>query len=243
MMWVKDWPVIGIDTDGDGKGEPVQSYKKPSVGKSYPVETPIESDEFDSREAGLQWQWHANPEAEWMYTNSSNGTLRLYSVQVSASAKNLWDVPNLLLQKFPSDKFSVSAKITFRPNTTINHEKVGLLIMGLNYAYVGVRSSEDGLKIVYSTCTEADKGKVESEIVLADLKGSTIYFKVDVAKNAVCQFSYSIDGKKFTKILGSFTATPGKWIGAKIGLFCIRKDRTNDAGYADVDWFRIGPID
>src|SRR5207253_397951 len=30
MKWVNDWPVIGVDKDGDGKGEPVLIYKKPA---------------------------------------------------------------------------------------------------------------------------------------------------------------------------------------------------------------------
>ena len=33
MKWVNDWPIIGIDKDGDGCGEPVLTYKKPNVGK------------------------------------------------------------------------------------------------------------------------------------------------------------------------------------------------------------------
>lgn len=34
---------------------------------------------------------------------------------------------------------------------------------------------------------------------------------------------------------------PGRWIGAKVGLFATRPDKTNDSGFADVDWFRITP--
>ncbi|HEY0040422.1 MAG TPA: glycoside hydrolase 43 family protein, partial [Flavisolibacter sp.] len=41
MKWVADWPVIGVDKDGDGKGEPVTRYKKPNVGKVFPVQTPV----------------------------------------------------------------------------------------------------------------------------------------------------------------------------------------------------------
>jgi Beta-xylosidase len=48
MKWVKDWPVIGVDKDGDGCGEPVLTYKKPNVGKTYPICTPQESDEFNT---------------------------------------------------------------------------------------------------------------------------------------------------------------------------------------------------
>ena len=44
--------VIGEDKDGDGCGEPVKRYKKPDVGRIYPIETPIESDEFNTRQLG-----------------------------------------------------------------------------------------------------------------------------------------------------------------------------------------------
>ena len=60
MKWVNDWPVIGIDKDGDGCGEPVLTYKKPNVGQTYPICTPQESDEFDGYTLSPQWQWHAN---------------------------------------------------------------------------------------------------------------------------------------------------------------------------------------
>lgn len=60
MKWINDWPVIGEDKDGDGCGEPVLTYKKPDVGKTYPICTPQESDEFDSNELGLQWQFNGN---------------------------------------------------------------------------------------------------------------------------------------------------------------------------------------
>ena len=54
-----------------------------------------------------------------------------------------------------------------------------------------------------------------------------------------CTFYYSLDGKKFTPIGKAFTAKEGKWIGAKVGLFCTRTWESNDSGWLDVDWFRI----
>jgi len=36
-----------------------------------------------------------------------------------------------------------------------------------------------------------------------------------------------------------FIAKPGKWVGAKTGMFMSRKNITNDAGYTDVDWYRV----
>lgn len=60
VEWKDNWPVIGTDKDGDGCGEPVKRHRKPDVGRDWPVQTPVESDEFDSRKLGLQWEWHAN---------------------------------------------------------------------------------------------------------------------------------------------------------------------------------------
>ena len=85
MKWINDWPVIGIDKNGNGKGEPVLTYKKPNVGKTYPVTTPAESDEFNSNSLGLQWQWMANPQPTWYFTDPAKGVLRLYSARVPDS--------------------------------------------------------------------------------------------------------------------------------------------------------------
>ncbi|RYE38314.1 MAG: glycoside hydrolase, partial [Sphingobacteriales bacterium] len=128
MKWVNDWPIIGSDADGDGIGEPVLTYKKPFVAKPSPKSTPPESDEFNGTSLGLQWQWQANPLATWSFLNPSKGALRLYAAKMPDSAKNLWDVPNLLLQKFPAEKFTVTTKLEFSPNTKLENEKAGLII-------------------------------------------------------------------------------------------------------------------
>ena len=51
---------MGVDKDGDLCGDPVTRYKKPNVGKTYPIQNPVESDEFNEPVLGKQWQWHAN---------------------------------------------------------------------------------------------------------------------------------------------------------------------------------------
>jgi beta-xylosidase len=241
MKWVNDWPVIGIDKDGDGKGEPVLEHKKPDVGKSYPVQTPAESDEFESRTLGLQWQWHANPKATWAMAGNM-GALRLYSQKLPDSARNYWDVPNLLLQKFPAEEFMVTTKLTFKPNTKLENEKAGLMVMGMAYASLYLRSSKDGIDIVQAVCKEAMQGKPEAEKVVAPLKGNTVYLRFVMKKNALYTFSYSLDGDKFVAVAGAFTAAPGRWIGAKMGVFCTRTTQINDSGYADFDWFRVEPL-
>ncbi|MEJ5996309.1 glycoside hydrolase 43 family protein [Pedobacter sp. Du54] len=239
MKWINNWPVIGADLDGDGIGEPVFIHKKPTISKSTPRVTPAESDEFNSENLGLQWQWQANPVATWSFLNPTKGILRLFSVKTPDSAKNLWDVPNLLLQKFPSEKFMVTTKLTFTPNPKLENEKSGLIVAGMSYANLAVKSKKDGLYLVYSVCKNADQGKAEVEKTIGKLNSSIIYLRVSVIEEAKCQFSYSVDGNTFITLTDIFQAEPGKWIGAKVGLFCVREQQTNDSGYGDFDWFRV----
>ena len=241
MKWLNDWPVIGIDKDGDGKGEPVLQYKKPNVGKTYPVQTPADTDEFNGMELGRQWQWMANPKATWSFLNPSKGFLRLYSDKLPDSARNLWEAPNVLLQKFPAEVFMVTTKINFVPNTRLENEKAGLAIMGLSYTNLAVKSKKDGIYLVYSICRNAAGGKMENETVITKLNNGEIYLRVKVIKGGKCTFRYSVDGKTFTNVGEEFIAEAGRWIGAKVGIFCTRETQINDSGWADFDWFRVEP--
>jgi len=242
MKWVNDWPVIGVDTDGDGKGEPVFIYKKPNVGKTWPIQTPADTDEFDGMELGKQWQWQANAKGNWYFMNHENGSLRLYSDKLPDSAKNLWDAPNVLLQKFPAETFMATAKLNFQSNTKLENEKAGLTVMGFSYANIAIKNTKNGNYLVYTVCKDAAKGKTETEKIIQKLNGTTVYLRVKITAGGKCLFSYSIDGNIFTEMDESFQAETGRWIGAKLGLFCTRTSQINDSGYADVDWFRVEPV-
>lgn len=242
MKWVNDWPVIGLDKDGDGTGEPVAVYKKPNVGKVYPIENPVETDEFGSVNLGLQWQWQANPQPTWWFTDAGKGVLKLYTSKIPDEAKNLWDVPNLLMQKFPADEFMATTKLNFKPNAKLENEKTGLVVMGRSYAQMSIKSKKDGLYLMYGVCQSADKGKAENEKEVIKLKSTSVQLRVRVTNGAKSQFSYSEDGITFNPVGDQFQATAGQWIGAKVGLFAIRDTQTNDSGIAEYDWFRIEPI-
>ena len=245
MKWVDNWPVIGTDSDGDGTGDPVLNYKKPDVGKTHPIVTPLESDEFNGTKLGLQWQWHANSKATWSFSNPAKGTLRLFTDKIPEGAKNLWETPNVLSQKFPADIFMATTKLNFSPNNTkIENEKTGLAIMGLSYANLALKSKKDGVYLVYTVCRDADRGKSEDEKTILKLNNpkADVYFRVKITNGAKCRFSYSMDGMSYTDAGEEFQAEVGKWKGAKIGLFATREAVTNDSGYADFDWFRIEEV-
>lgn len=237
IKWVNDWPLMGVDLDGNGVGEPVSEYKKPDVGRIYPVAVPQTTDEFDAKKLGLQWQWHANPKDDWMSLTARPGWMRLFSVPVPANSVNLWPVPNLILQKFPAPEFTVTTKLDF--SKLAIGEKTGLLIMGQSYSYLAVEKTQSGYRLIKMLCRNAAKKDKENEQGSADYEGDSILLRVVVSEDAVCNFSYSRDGEEFTSIGAPFTARAGRWIGAKVGLFCLTQGEQQKPGYADFDWFRF----
>ncbi len=238
MKWMNDWPVIGIDKDGDGKGEPVLLNKKPNVGKQYPLSTVQDGDEFNGTKFGLQWQWQANPKEGWAFP-TPNGSLRMFSVYQPDSIRSVWNYPNILGQKFPAEEFTATVKISFKPK--FENERFALIIFGTDYAALSVIKKNDGVYIVQSENINADKNKNEIEISSLPVTGNEFYLKVKVSNGSVCEFSYQSE-KGSGNLSKTFTAKPGRWVGAKIGLFCTRTNITNDAGFADIDWFRIEKV-
>jgi beta-xylosidase len=237
MRWVDDWPVIGNDSDSDGIGEPVASFKKPDVGRSWPVATPADSDEFSRNGIGPQWQWQANPGTNWAFPAGSAGFLRLYNIAPPKELRNFWDLPNLLLQKFPAPEFTVTTKLTFTPR--FDGEETGLIVMGMDYAAISLRKKPEGLVISQAIGKDAMNGSAATTGPETLLTGTAFYLRVKVAQGALCQFSYSTDGAKFTPIGELFTAKPGRWIGAKVGVYALGTGKAGESGYADFDWFRV----
>jgi beta-xylosidase len=239
LNWVNDWPVIGNDADGDGTGEPVLTFRKPNVKQKVQIETPSDSDEFNGSRIGLQWQWQANPQANWAFPSVALGAVRLFNVPPPPGAKNFWDVPNLLLQKFPAPVFTATTKINVKALN--DGDKTGLVIMGQDYAYVSVQKKSGALFISEAVCPNADKGTAESVDPGFKVEGDTCWLRVRVQEGAVCVFSFSVDGRNFNPRGGPFKARQGRWIGAKVGLFAIGNGTASEMGYADYDWFRITP--
>ncbi len=235
MKWINDWPVIGNDGDGDGKGEPVLVFRKPNVGKQHPKSTVQDSDEFNEVKFGLQWQWQANSKEGWAYT-TPNGSLRMFSVYQKDSTDNLWAFPNILGQKFPADEFMVTVKADF--NLKHNGETFGLVIVGTDLTSLFVWKNNSGSYV--SRGSYGSKGESGLAIDFPDSKvDRTLYMRIVVTKGAMCQLYFSKNGSDFIEAGPTFTAKPGRWVGAKIGMFCTRTNITNDAGFADIDWVRF----
>lgn len=242
MHWAADWPVIGVHQNAEGVGEPVLHDKKPNVGRVWPIETPADSDEFDGNTLGEQWQWQANPQPEWALPYPAASALRLYTVAPPATARNLWETPNVLLQKFPGDQFTVTAKVDFHP--AADGDRTGLVVMGMDYATLTVARASGGLVLTQSIARKADSGAPEAttaSVALPPAETGPFYLRVHVASGASATFSWSIDGVTYTVTGTPFTVRPGRWIGAKVGLIATGAGHAREMGYADYDWFRFEP--
>jgi beta-xylosidase len=238
VNWIDGWPLMGVDKDGNGIGEPVETYKKPDVGHIYSAGAPQTNDEFNENVLGLQWQWQANYDSTWWSLSENSGYLRLFNISKPANSRNLYLVPNMALQKFPAEEFTVTTCL--EPQFSEEGEMAGLIIMGLDYAYLMVRQTNSGMEVVQATCIDAEHEKKEDVTDRTPVPEGLIFLRVQVRTGSVCQFSFSTDGNDFKKIGSEFKAREGKWIGAKVGLLALAAENCLlDPGYADFDWFRI----
>lgn len=240
--WSSGWPIMGKN------GEPVTTYKKPITNSQYPINNPVESDEFNSTTIGKQWQWHANYN-EKFGVPTAFGTFRIYTYKLSQGWRNFWEVPNLLLQKTPSDTFTVTTKL--RMTSKADGQFGGLIMMGLDYSALVVRRVGPSFELVQMTCHAADKGNAQTETLIAKLKPTAvdktdykpsihedIYLRLSVTDGKV-RFFWSQDGKQYSSCCDEFQMKEGKWIGAKFGFIAAETDSNCDHGWVDADWIRV----
>lgn len=229
VRWVDDWPEMGIDLDQNGVGEPVATHEKPKVDAAYSVEAVATSDDFNGR-VGLQWQWQGNPHGDWASVGARQGWLRLRAVE--SPPGDLTATPHQLLQKFPAPEFTATTRVDFAPGK--DGTRAGLMVMGLTYAGITVRNGAEGFEIEQISNTVSGPQGDDKLEGRATVPRGPLWLRVAVEPEARCEFSYSTDGQKFKPLGKPFVASPGKWIGAKVGLFCSGED-----GHADFDWFEV----
>ena len=239
MSWKDGWPIIGINTNAAGTGEPVSTYRKPKVMPAQASSTPPDSDEFNASELGPQWQWQANQQPGWALPSAALGVLRLTPVPAVHDDTNLWNVPNVLTQKLPAPAFTVTTKVTFL--STFVGEETGLVINGQSYAYISILHTEKGLAVRSVQRLNAASGGEAVASSAHPVKGTTVYLRATMQRGAVATFSYSENGTDFIPLGQPFHAEPGRWIGATIGLFALGTSNPGERGYADYDWFRFTP--
>jgi beta-xylosidase len=262
MSWSKDWPVIGVDKDGDGRGEPVRLWRAPKAAGGPVAPTVTGDDEFDGPPS-LAWQWNANAAEDWSSSSAAPGSLRLKSI---SSPANLWEAGAVLTQKLPGDRFVATARLSFQPKSV--GERSGLVMLGSDYAFIGLEKTEKGVRLVRAERLGADRGQAETILVGLEEAPASLVLRLSAepvvlpepppgftpywpsmlrSRHAKVSFSYSLDGKTFVSVGEPFVSRPGRWVGAQVGLFAQAPAGTpaNTAtriGWTDVDWFRFSDV-
>ena len=216
--WKDDWPLIGVDIDGNGIGEPVQVWTKPipfPQGGGREGAIPQTSDDFNNARLGLQWQWCHNPDnSRWSLTER-RGWLTIHA-QPSADLKN---ARNMLTQKTMGYQGQATTLLDCRGIQAGTY--AGLLCMGRDYRGIGVCA--DGIYLEHN-------GRRE---VIVRKKPGKVYLRITL--NVVTnqnQFHYSLDGKRYQPVGTPFAVRGGNWKGPRVGLYCY-----GDGGKAQFDYF------
>lgn len=233
MAWKDGWPVIGVDPDGDGIGQPVLQHKRPALAGTG---QPDLADRGETVQGKLDfgWQWSANPSADWADLPASGG-IRLKSISAPA---NLWETGSLLTRKLPAERFEATTRMVFSPLR--DGERAGLAMFGSDYAWIGAERRDGAMRIVEVVRKDADRGGVETRVEGPVLKSGALWLRfvaepVTVrnpppdfspwwpamlrSTHAAVRFSYSLDGTHFTSLGGQFVSRPGRWTGAQVGIF------------------------
>ncbi|WP_297508573.1 glycoside hydrolase 43 family protein [uncultured Caulobacter sp.] len=259
MAWKDDWPVIGADPDGDGRGAPVAGGRKPRT--LAPVATRVAAPVADDPLTGapnLAWQWAANPADDWMRPSPEG----LWLKSISGSA-NLFETGAVLSQKLPAEAFTATVRLDFAPKAI--GERAGLGIFGRGYGWIGLEKTAEGPRLVVETRPDADRNG-EAQTEARAIAQSRLWLRVTATPRTLtipptettgwpsltrwrtfeARYSYSLDGQTFTPFGPSFTARPGVWVGAQIGLFAQARQGAPAAVAAQVGGgrfadFRVTP--
>lgn len=237
MEWREDWPVIGDDKDGDGCGDPVRKWKKPVVSGNVIPD--------NSSSPSLLYQWHGNYNDLFGFP-LPEGLMRIYGHKLSEDFINFWEVPNLWLQKFPAREFTLTSKVKISAKATSEGVSSGIIVMGWDYARLGLVKKGDDFQVVFTSCKDAEQNGKEENREIAVIPPSRVYpaglypnlecdlwLRVKVDKDGMCEFFYSTDGRKFLSA-GHFKARAGKWIGAKVGFYSVTPASTSERGWIDI---------
>ena len=209
VRWQDDWPLMGVDYDGNGVGEPVAAWTKPIPSSSAPL---LQTDDDFSGPLGLQWQWNHNPVAS--HWNLNKGCLTLKAMP----ADSLKTCRNMLTQKVVGWQSESTTLVT----SSSGDNFAGLFCSGKLFRAVGL--CKDGI------CVEAGG---QRQLVRKG-RFTKVWLRVtnDSQQNRH-QFFYSLDGEHFISAGEAFPMRAGYWKGIRTGLFCY-----GTSGEARFDYFQ-----
>ena len=221
MHWENDWPVIGVDFDRNGIGEPVYVCQKPIESKT--IFAPQTDDDFSTPNLSLQWQFNHNPTDHAWSLSAHPGSLTLKALKSSTFRL----ARNTLTQKIMGNISEATIAMDF--TEIADGQRCGLACMGKINNVLGIKM-EKGQKYLYTS-------NDTTEISTTFPNGNQIYLRVSIdMTNQKFQYFYSTDNIRFIPYGTSFFIPFGFWKGARIALYCYNKEQ--EAGAASFQWFK-----
>ena len=210
--WSDDWPLMGVDIDGNGIGEPVHVWQKP-LSSPAPSQLTLQTDDDFSGRLGLQWQWNHNPDDSHWTLDEKPGWLTIQA----QPADSLKLCRNMLTQKVVGYKSECTTLVTITGDCQAGLFCSGKLFWGAGLSPEGIFLESHGQRQIVR------KGSFKR-----------LYLRVtfDCIANSH-QFFYSTDGRHFLPIATPFPLRAGYWKGIRTGLFCY-----GNSGKAHFDYFR-----
>lgn len=230
VIWQDGWPLIGVDIDHNGIGEPVYVWKKPDIKGNFKITAPQTDDDFSSTTLGLQWEWNHNPENELWSLSEKPGWLILKADK----ADNFVKAHNTLTQKVMGTKGEAIAEMDL--SGMAEGQKAGLCSMGGKVTnLIGALKKGGALNLFFE-----NNGKIINE---TPLKSKKVFLKVSLdIKGDKNQFSYSTDNKTYSPFGEPFTTAAGYWKGTRIGLFSYNElNRDGSASFNSFNYNYDGP--
>lgn len=241
VKWEQGWPMIGIDSNGDGIGEPVTIYQKPEGTVSYEICEPETTDYFDTNQLKLQWQWLANFDESFYSLQESVGKLCLYPMNTSKQKKALiWNSANVLTQKIVCPNLTAVTKIDVSQMGI--GSRSGILLIGAQYAALYLERDEQGYHIAYLE-SKGDGETREEEYLIRyeEIQTTSLYLRVEFSEKEIGQFSFSEDGENFKRISREFSPLEAVWVGAKVGVFAISDEDKKQENKVFFEYFKMKP--
>ena len=139
MTWQDDWPVIGVDYDGNGVGEPVNTWAMPIKDKpiDHAAHLPYQDISFKPEGLSPLWQWNHNPDnTAWSLTEHP-GALTLHALQ----SDNFANARNTITMRTMG--YDIDADIVLDVSNLADGGRAGLACIGRSNELLGVLREGD----------------------------------------------------------------------------------------------------
>ncbi len=202
VCWKEEWPVIGVNPDENGCGEPVYEMDKPDTGEVQCPEYLESSDDFKGGKIGLQWQWLGNHYESFFQKGSESNGLRLIALNPSGEEKPIiWKSANVLTQKLIYPLFETKVRVD--ASGLLHGDRAGVCMTGGQYitAYIK-RNKEDRYSIEVAKSEGSDTDK--TEVVLSSIALESIMSEAgvtdvnEVLKNAGFEMRFNYENEDVT---------------------------------------------